>query len=119
VLAIRLTYSTDMRLVLFICISLLANIFHAAAMPVSHADPMQLNVSADDMHHAHMTTSDLKSENHCSNNSSPCCLVLALQPFPTLPLLAVSNQEQHTAFSPHHVKRTRSAPFRPPKFSLS
>jgi len=108
-----------MRLILFICISLLANTFHTAAMTFSHADPMQLNVAVADMHHAYVTIDDLKSENHCPNNGSPCCLVLALQPFPTLPLLAVSNQEQHTAFSPHHVKRTRGAPFRPPKSSLS
>ncbi len=124
VLTILLPYSTDMRFVLFICISLLANMFHAAAMPVSNVDHMPLEVATAevqhmDMHHAHMATDDLKSTNHCPDNGSPCCLALALQSFLTFPLSTFASRERHTLFPPHHPKRTLLAPFRPPKFYLS
>ena len=124
VLVMQLPYSADMRFILFICISLLVNMFHAATMPVHDVSHMPLDAASVeaqhmDMHHAHVANDDLKSKNHCPDNQSSCCLVLALQPFPMLSLPTLTSQERHIPFSPHYAKRAPVAPFRPPKFYLS
>ena len=124
VLALLLTYSASMRFILFICISLLVNMLHAAVIPVNNMGHVPLEVDTAevqhmDRHYVHIETDDLKSKNHCPESSIPCCMVLALQPFLTWPLSAFSSQERHAPFSLHLAKRTLVVPFRPPKFYLS
>ena len=113
-----------MKLTLLICISLLASLLHAAAMPITDlgSSPMipkigEINQSSHD-HHAsmHHGSSHDEPENYCPETENTCCLIVVLQPDSTAPFTSIFREEFYTSRPLNQPIFRPEALYRPPKF---
>jgi len=113
-----------MKLTLFICISLLASLLHAAAMPVEGlgGSPMIHGVGEikqnSHAHHASMKhgADHGEVEDYCPDNQYSCCLIVVLKPDSIDPDTGFSREEFFASRSLNQPIFRPESLYRPPKF---
>jgi len=112
-----------MKLTLFICVSFIASLLHAAVMPIGNIGDEAMAVKVEmagqqiqSIHHAKMMESDHHhSEDYCPDNNYSCCLMLGIQSSHINPV-SVSRDEVVYASSSYPPPSFRpEILFRPPK----
>jgi len=115
-----------MKLALLICISLLASLLHAAAMPITDLGdaPMPITTKvADSKHHAHGHHGSMQHSsehggvsNYCPETENTCCLVVVLQPSSTVLSTVVCREEFYASRPLNQPVFRPETLYRPPKF---
>jgi hypothetical protein len=115
-----------MKFTLLTCISLLASLLHAAAMPITDLGNTQLPMItkvADSKQHVHGHHASMQHysdhdvlENHCPEAENSCCLLVVLQSA-SIALSTIFFREELYASRPLNQPIFRpEALYRPPKF---
>ena len=111
-----------MKFSLFICISLLASLLHAAAMPIHGSGGLPMNQGVGETneslhdHHASRKPDGDHDGNHCHLNQSACCLIVALEPGEAMHATSIFREEYFASrFFSQPIFRLESL-YRPPKF---
>ena len=123
-----------MKLTLFICISLVASLLHAARMPVSGFDHSSTVPEVSDARpHAHDTHASMQhdsmdgkqaqhsadhheSESYCNETENLCCVTIVLQSESIAPFAHPVREEFHASNASNLQKFRLEALFKPPKF---
>lgn len=102
-----------MKFILFLCLSLFASMFHAAAMPIRDIDSTPMSVEAPMANHMSDHCAKVMQENP---NVNHCCFGVAIQSTATSPVVSLDPQRSYRSPFPSRVRHTSSFVFRPPKF---
>ena len=113
-----------MKVILFICFSLLVSLFHIATMPIhANGDPKiathteSAEHHSTHQHHNMMGSEHHQSEDHCPHNNDSCCLTLTI-PFDTLQSIQLSvSEDLYPSPTLSIPKLILTKLYRPPKFS--
>ena len=114
-----------MKFSVFICISLLASLLHAAAMPIHGSTGLsmihsvgEINESLHDHHASRKSVAD-RDANHCDRNQSTCCFAVALEQDEAMPGASIFREEYFASrFLSQPIFRLEPL-YRPPKFCLA
>jgi hypothetical protein len=112
-----------MKLILLICISLLAGLLHTAAMPIADMDSgiMIHNTEMASGHtpaqHVKMMQSSHDSmDNHCPDNDYSCCLVVAVQSSAMVSIIFASREDSFSSPPSFPAIIRPNIIYRPPRF---
>ena len=110
-----------MKLTLFICISLIANLLHAAVMPIDGSGKSMMDhelvESAEDshVHHALMKPGADYDVYNCADYQSSCCLFMIPGPGRAMPLNVILRDEVFASRSLDQPIYRLESLYRPPK----
>lgn len=112
-----------MKFILFICISLLASLFHAAAMPIDAIGDSSKTAKSEmvGQHSIHQHAKMMKSGHHqaednCPHNNGTCCLTLTMPLNHINSILLPLTDEVYASLSSPPPKIILETLYRPPKF---
>jgi len=115
-------YSPHMKFALFICMSLLASLLHAAAMPIADMGnrSMTHKVEMTGEHTPEQHAKMMQGEHHdaeelCPDNNYSCCMASALQPDLLLPHILSLSQAMYASLPSVSSRLKPDGLYRPPK----
>ena len=121
-----ISYSRNMKITLFICISLLASLLHAAVMPVSGMGDSSITQSIDismqhspEQHAAMIQGDNNETEGYCPEYNDSCCLTLVIQADSVIPITLALSEENYASLSVEQPALRPESLYKPPKFYLA
>jgi len=109
---ISLDYTSGMKFILFLCLSLFVSMLHAAAMPIHDIGDAPMQVESTMTHHMSSHCAKMMQEDP---NQNHCCYAAAIQSTSLSSLVSIDPQRLYISLSPRHIRHTPNFVFRPPK----